>query len=206
MQPRTRRHLRTRQAILDAALEIINQDGPEALSMRTLAERIDYSPAGLYEYFGGKEEIISAVCEEGQRALHEAMSQVDPTLPPSAYLYEIGQAYIRFALAHPDYFLMMFTLTPPAPTSYMSPESQPEAAQSEPTAYDILVQAVQRGLDAGAFHERPGFGLEEITYAAWALVHGMAMLRVTALRDFPADLSPSDHEALFNFMRGLQAA
>ncbi len=206
MRPRTRRYLRTRQAILDAALEIINQEGPDALSMRSLAERIDYSPAGLYEYFGSKEEIVNAVCEEGQRTLYEAMGQVDPTLPPSAYLYEIGQAYIRFALAYPDYFLMMFTLTPPAPASYIALENQPEIAQSEPTAYDLLVQAVERGLDAGAFHERPGFGLAEITYAAWALVHGIAMLRVTALRDFPTDLSVSDHEALHNFMRGLQAA
>lgn len=206
MPTRTRRHLRTRQAILDAALEIINQDGPDALSMRSLAERIDYSPAGLYEYFASKDEIISAVCEEGQHTLYVAMSQVDPMLPPAAYLYEIGQAYIRFALAHPDYFLMMFTLTPPAPTSYMAPGRQHAAAQPEPTAYDLLVQAVQRGLASGEFQERPGFGLAEMTYAAWTLVHGIAMLRVTALRGFPADLSPSDHEALQNFMRGLQAA
>lgn len=130
MQPRTRRHLRTRQAILDAALDIINQEGPDALPMRSLAECIDYRPAGLYEYFGSKEEIISAVCEEGQHALYEAMSQVNPMLPPSVNLYEIGQAYIRFALAHPDYFLMMFTLTPPAPTSYMATECQPEKAQT----------------------------------------------------------------------------
>ena len=50
-QTRRKRHIRTKQAILDAALEIISEDGPNALSMRNLADRIDYSAAGIYEYF-----------------------------------------------------------------------------------------------------------------------------------------------------------
>ena len=61
--PRTKRHLRTKQAILDAARQIIAEEGPAALSMRALADRIDYSAAGLYEYFGSKEEIIAAVSD-----------------------------------------------------------------------------------------------------------------------------------------------
>ncbi|MCB0147914.1 MAG: TetR/AcrR family transcriptional regulator, partial [Caldilineaceae bacterium] len=80
--PRTKRRLRTKQAILDAARAIIVEDGLPALSMRTLADRIDYSPAGLYEYFGGKEEIVAAVCDEGQHYLFEAMDQVDKSLAP----------------------------------------------------------------------------------------------------------------------------
>ena len=111
--PRTKRHLRTKQAILDAARQIIAEEGPAALSMRALPDRIDYSAAGLYEYFGSKEEIIAAVSDEGHRFLFEAMSQADAALPPVDYLYEIGQAYIRFALEHPDYFLMMFTVASP---------------------------------------------------------------------------------------------
>jgi hypothetical protein len=51
---------------------------------------------------------------------------------------------------------------------------------------------------------RPGFGLDEMAYAAWALVHGVAMLRTTALRYYPADLAANDHQVLENFMRGLQ--
>ncbi len=88
-QTRQRRHVRTKQAILDAALEIVIQDGPAALSMRALAERIDYSPAGLYEYFGSKEEIIAAVCDEGQRMLYEAMDRVNGGLPPVERLHRL---------------------------------------------------------------------------------------------------------------------
>ena len=45
-----------------------------------------------------------------------------------------------------------------------------------------------------------------MAYAAWTLVHGMAMLRITALRGYPADLNTADHQVLLNFMRGLQGS
>ena len=203
---RTKRHIRTKQAILDAARAIIAEEGPAALSMRALADRIDYSAAGLYEYYGSKEEIIAAVCDQGQRYLFEAMNQVDPALPPVEHLYQIGQAYIRFALEHPDYFLLMFTVAPPPDMTGVPLEAVRELMEQEGAAYGILVRAIQRGIDAGAFRVRPGFGLDEMAYAAWALVHGVAMLRTTALRSYPVDLGPADHQVLLNFMRGLQAA
>jgi len=205
-QTRQRRHVRTKQAILDAALEIVIQDGPAALSMRSLAERIDYSPAGLYEYFGSKEEIIGAVCDEGQRRLYEAMEEVDASLPPVEHLYRIGKAYIDFALEHPDYFLLMFTVVQPPDAANIPPEMMEQMMRGEGTAYGLLLRAIQRGIDLGAFPARPGFGLSEMGYAAWTLVHGIAMLRITALRPYPVDLEAMDDQALANFMRGLQAA
>lgn len=201
---RTKRHLRTRQAILDAAREIIADEGPGALSMRALADRIDYSPAGLYEYFASKEEILAAVCDQGQQYLFEAMSGADPDLPPADYLYQIGIAYIRFALEHPDYFLLMFTVAPPPDMAGLPEEVVKEAMHQEGSAYGILVQAIQRGINEGTFRTRPGFGLDEMAYAAWTLVHGIAMLRTTALRHYPIDLAAADHQVLLNFMRGLQ--
>ena len=58
--PRERRYARTRQEILDAAMELVQEKGPDKLSMRELARRVDYSPAGLYEYYENKDEIIVA--------------------------------------------------------------------------------------------------------------------------------------------------
>jgi len=205
-KPRQRRHIRTKQAILEAALEIIQEIGPQGLSMRGLAERIDYSPAGLYEYFGSKEEIIAAVCQEGHQAFYEELAQVDSGLPPVDYMYQIGKAYIRFALEQPDHFLLMFT-TAPLPNSPDQPaEDLLTVLHGEGSAYGILLRAVERGITEGIFHQRPGFGQDEMAYAAWTLVHGMAMLRITALRSHPADLEAMDDQALANFMRGLQKA
>lgn len=203
---RTKRRLRTQQAILDAARSIIVEDGLPALSMRTLADRIDYSPAGLYEYFSSKEMIVVAVCDEGHRSLFAAMDQVDKMLSPIDYLVGIGLAYIHFALEHPDYFLVMFTAAPPPEMAGATPEEAQATMVKSGPAYGILMAAIQRGIDAGLFHVRPGFGRDEMAYAAWALVHGIAMLRTSALRHFPADLAASDHQALLNFIRGLAAA
>jgi len=201
MQPRARRFQRTKQAILDAALEIIREEGPAALNMRALAERSDYSAAGLYEYFDSKDEIIAEVCQQGHERLTNHMRQADPALPVVEYLYEIGLSYIRFALENPDHFLLMFT-TSPRPTG----DASPEELLAGDSAFVILLNAVRRGIAEEVFVTRPGFGLMEMAYAAWASVHGIAMLRVTALRGYPMDFETADREALRNFSRGLQRA
>ncbi len=192
-KPRTRRYLRTKQAILDAALAIINQYGPNALSMRELADRIDYSPAGLYEYFGGKDEIIEAICEQGHEELTAYMDAVDRSLPLKDYMMGIGLAYIRFALTYPDHFLLMFTsATPPEFSSDL-----PAEALTEGSSFGILVQAIQRGIAEGVYTTRPGYGWLEMSYAAWAMVHGIAMLRVTSLRGFEYTFDEADRQALY---------
>jgi AcrR family transcriptional regulator len=197
---RDRRFRRNKQAILDAALEIIREAGPAALSMRALGERSDYSAAGLYEYFGGKDEIIAAVCMEGFERLTAHMRRADPALPAAEHLVEIGAAYIRFALENPETFLLMFTVTPPRPPGAISPA---EILQGD-SSFHILLRAIRRGIEEGVFRARPGFGLMEMAYGAWATVHGIAMLRLTSLRGYPMDFDTADREALLNFACGLQ--
>lgn len=200
-QPRERRFQRTKQAILDAALAIIREEGPAALSMRALADRIDYSAAGLYEYFGGKDAILAEVCEQGHARLARHMEQADANLPVVDYLYEIGAAYIRFALENPDHFLLMFTAAPANPGGDLSPQKLLEGDSS----FHILLGAIHRGIEEGVFPVRPGFGLMEMAYAAWATVHGIAMLRVTRLHGYPLDFEAADRETLRSFARGLRA-
>lgn len=197
--PKERRQARTREAILEAAQEIIHEAGTDGLSMRAIAQRIDYSPAGLYEYFGGKEEIIGAVCEEGAKQLFVQMDQVDKSLPPAEYMQAIGHAYIRFAVEQPDHFLLMFTSQSPI-------QDAESAASEEGSAFGILLDSIRRGVEAGVFHPRPDFDVLTIAYAAWATVHGLAMLRATHLQDYPMDFSVGERETLANFSRGLMAA
>jgi AcrR family transcriptional regulator len=195
--PRQRRHKKTRLAILDAARRIIAQQGIQGLSMREIASQIDYSPAGLYEYFDSKEEIIQTLSAEGHQRLSAYIRQVDENLPPVDYLAAIGLAYIDFALNNPEHYLLMFTNVPS--------KTQLEDMLSQDSSFLILLQAIQRGIDAGVFRTRPGFGLHEMAYAAWSLVHGIAMLRITYLEEFKLDFAVADREAVWAFNRGLQA-
>jgi AcrR family transcriptional regulator len=202
---RERRHERTRQAILDAAREIISTQGPEALSMRAIAQEIDYSPAGLYDYFAGKEEIVVAVCEQGHRRLTEYMQRADPNLPPDELLMELGLAYIDFAVRNPDFFLLMFT----NPNTGVAQGSDLKQMQSDMlkdgSSFPLLLRAMQRGVDEGLFHPRPQYGVLEMAFTAWSMVHGLAMLRIGHLRHFPGDFAAMELESLRRIGAGLQA-
>jgi AcrR family transcriptional regulator len=191
---RERRQQKTRQAILDAARQIIVEQGVSELSMRSLAEQIDYSPSGLYEYFDGKEQIIQAVCGEGHARLTQTMRQVDAALPPEEYLVRIGQVYVDIASSHPAVFQLMFSALPAEPPDLSN--------LSESSSYRVLLEAIQRGIESGTFKARPSFGLHEMAFAAWSMVHGISMLRIYMPELTPTFNAYKDH-ALWTLVRGL---
>jgi AcrR family transcriptional regulator len=203
--PRERRHERTRSAILEAARKIIASEGPEALSMRAIAQHIDYSPAGLYEYFDSKEEIVAAVCEQGHRRLTEYMQRADASLPADEYLLELGLAYLDFAQRNPDFFLLMFVNPSTSVDPRMGPDQVMAQMNSQTSSFSLLLQAITRGVEEGVFRTQPGYGVLEMAFTAWAMVHGIAMLRIGHLRHFPMDFAPAEREALRRIGLGLMA-
>lgn len=210
LSPRERRALRTREAILDAARYIIGKQGVDALSIRAIADAIDYSPAGLYEYFGSKEEIILAVVMQGFERLTRALEGADSTLPARAYLREVGLAYINFAVRNPDFFLLMFTTAPLANLYNQEQETacdRPDAAtrlQQEPS-FGVLYRAVERCVEEKLFARCADYDIFEMALTAWSHVHGIAMLRVTSFREISTDLSPIDRASLDVLYLGLSA-
>lgn len=198
LSTREKRHQKTKQAILDAARRIIVEKGIDALSIRAIAKRIDYSPAGLYEYFGSKEEIVDQVVQIGHNRLYEYLSRVDQSLPPQDYIRELGLEYIQFATQNSDYFLLMFTHIPP-------PEMT-DHFEDEDSTFTLLVQGIGRAVDQGIFKLTEGQTVLSIAYAHWGLVHGLAMLQVTQLSGVGLDFAAADLDALLAFGRGWVAA
>ncbi|MBV9613941.1 MAG: TetR/AcrR family transcriptional regulator [Ktedonobacteraceae bacterium] len=171
---RERRHARTRQAILDAAEQIIADRGVEGLSMREIAHHIEYSASGLYEYFGGKDEIIQALCMEGFERLTSRIRQKVGEHLPAQRLVESALAYVEFAMEYPDQYLLMFSSTPKVHISLEQLDQN--------SAYGLLKQIIRDGIESDTFKVREDYGLEEITYNCWTLVHGIAMLRLTLFK------------------------
>jgi len=202
---RERRHERTRQAILDAARKIIAQQGTESLSMRAIAQRIDYSPAGLYEYFDSKEAIIAALCEQGHRRLTEYMLRADFTLPPDELLLELGLAYIDFAVRNPDFFLLMFAHPTTGVTPVAGGADQSESLMQEDSSFLPLLRTIKRGVEEGMFKTRPAYGVLEMAITAWSMVHGIAMLRIGHLRQVGSDFAAVERESLRRIGAGLKA-
>ena len=202
--PRERRHQRTQQAILTAARQLLAEGGEENLSIRAIADRIDYSPAGLYEYYGSKEEIISALCWEGHRTLKRYMEQVSLTLAPDQYIIELGMAYIQFAVLNPDYFRLIFTSSNTRPTQDDSIRIVPSAEMmSEDSSFLVLIRGVARAQEAGTIEFLPGLSVLETSYAFWTIVHGAAMLRITHLSQLKVDFDQADRLTITAFIRGL---
>lgn len=202
LSPRERRYQRTQQAILMAAHSLLTEGGPEALSIRAIADRIDYSPAGLYEYYGSKEEIISALCWEGHRMLKRSMAQVPLNLPPDEYMLEIGMTYIHFALQNPEYFLLIFSISTTRVQGGTAIQPPAEMVEDD-SSFPLLLNGVQRAMESGVIKYLPGLGLFETAYTFWAIVHGAAMLRITNLTDLQVDFDPADRAMITAYIRGM---
>lgn len=98
----------TTQAILDAARELFTAEGYRNVSMRKIAERIEYSPAAIYSYFPSKDAIYLALAEDGFRQLHHKASAVPHHPSALERLRNLWWAFYEFSREHPSYFELMF--------------------------------------------------------------------------------------------------
>ena len=188
---RERRQARTRAAIVQAAEEIIEMQGPDALNMRDVAERIDYSASNLYEYFSSKDELLATVVKEALSRLILHVRHISTNLSARERLQSYGHAYLEFARTHPELYLLIFG------------RKEVHTKPSEETPYDLLQQIVQEGITTGSFVPRSGFGLQEMTFGCWSLVHGIAMLRLTMHEGAWETYVASDDQTLDCFVNGM---
>jgi AcrR family transcriptional regulator len=101
-----------RRAILDAARDLFVAEGFQHVSIRKIAERIEYSPAAIYSYFASKDDIFFALAEEGFRLLggprEPGKAAALGALPPLHRLRAIFWHFYEFSREHPQYFALMF--------------------------------------------------------------------------------------------------
>lgn len=110
-QRREREKQEVRQGILTAAREIALQEGWQGLTMRKVAERIEYSPPTIYEYFASKEDILLELLREGSRQLAATLQAAgDMAKEPEARLLSMADAYWGFAIRHPELYQVMHGL------------------------------------------------------------------------------------------------
>jgi AcrR family transcriptional regulator len=107
------RHERDREAvrrgILDAARDLFVREGFANVSIRKIAERIEYSPAAIYSYFPSKDDIFYALAEEGFRLLHDPQAhEALLALPPLERLRATFWRFYQFSVDQPEYFSLMF--------------------------------------------------------------------------------------------------
>lgn len=194
--PRQRRKAKSRESILDAAARLIVTKGYENVSLREIAKLSDYSPAGLYKHFDSKMAIIQAVQERENGKLLEFLATVDANISPEDHLIELCMRYIRFGLDNRVFVTLINNLS----------SERKSKAQPVPTGspYLVFFQAVHSWTEAESIVNNPDYGLEEITFALWSLIHGMTTLRLNQLKDFEADFDSATRNTLKIFFNGLR--
>jgi AcrR family transcriptional regulator len=163
--------------VVEAARTLVEEEGPEALTMRRLAERLGIRAPSLYKHVAGKEALEAAVISEGFAELAETFeAAVDSAEDP---LPALAAAYRSFALRRPHLYRLM---------------------TERPLRRDLLEPGVEERA-ARPLLEAAG-GDEALARAVWAFAHGMTVLELNDRFPPGADLDAAWREGLAGFRRG----
>jgi AcrR family transcriptional regulator len=178
-RPRSRRgEGDTLRADLLAATErlMIETGSAEAVSIRAIADAVGVTPPSIYLHFPDKDSLIIAVCERHFEAFDAVIEEAGrSTDDPVESLRRRGGAYVRFGLENPEPYRILFM------TRNESAQEREIVVGAGARAFQHLVEAVQRCIDAGAF--RPVDPVLAAT-GVWAAVHGVTSLLIS-LPGFP---------------------
>ena len=185
ISPAERRRLRVRGAILDAAEKVFAEEGEAGLSIRRIADEIDYSPAAIYKYFSSKDDLVDELKESffGRLlgAVHEIADRRDPF---SVRARRCMTGYVRVAIEKPHHYVAAFSgVRADDETSF---DADGFDGTNKGQAFSVLTDMVTEGVEGG--HFRAELDPVNTAKSVWASIHGLAMM-IAHLPDFPATAS-----------------
>lgn len=176
VERRARQKENLRQEILDAARQMFVEEGYASVSMRKIADRIEYSPTTIYLYFKDKAEIFNQLCEETFAKLaHRLESLARKHTDPIAFLRAGMLAYVDFGLKNPNHYTITFIISPKESGEYKFEDS------IGARAFGALRAAVAACVEAGAFRR---VDVDTTAQSLWAAIHGVTSLLIVHC-DFP---------------------
>ena len=163
----TYHHGDLRAACVRAAMELLEEGGEAALSLRAVARRAGVSPAAPYRHYADREALVSAVAVVGYRELAERLAAAHPAPSTPEQLAGVAIAYVQFALERPALFRIMF--------------GEPcDRDNDERIAATAAVSLYVREIVQRSF---PQADADALATAIWALVHGLAFLHLDGKLD-----------------------
>lgn len=167
---RQKEKVEMRQNILDAAMNLFISEGFEGVSIRKIAEKIEYHPSTIYLYFEDKDAIIFELHNIGFSKLYNKQMSVQQIADPLERLLAHGKAYLEFALENPHYYDIMFIL-PNATQKLLNCAKW----EGKDLCYDLLEKNISECMDAGLF---AGINVEGFAFILWSMMHGIASLHI----------------------------
>lgn len=162
-------HGNLREALIDAALELISEKGPAGFTFADAARGAGVSPAAPYRHFRDRDALMADIAKRGFEALAEDLSAAakDGGPNPVATVERIGQAYIDFARREPALFSAMFE-------SGLAPSEAPDVKAAEDRAFQVLLEACEAISDTAKTAQRPPPMM--MALHLFSLAHGIAAL------------------------------
>ncbi len=191
-------HGNLRQALVDAALHLIEQSGPQGFSLSEAAKTADVTPAAVYRHFAGRDDLIAEVARQGYDIFAALMEfAYNDGQPSSLAAFEAtGRAYLAFARKYPGHYKAMFE-------SGLSLNTYPDLALVAARARQVLEQAAMQLAEHIPAAKRPPPSM--FSAHIWAMSHGVVELFT---RGKPGAQSPFAAEELLEtgigiYLRGL---
>jgi AcrR family transcriptional regulator len=146
---------------------VLVEEGPEALTVRRVAQKLNCSTKIIYTMFQGKDGLANALYLEGCTRLSQAIERVPEAASPHTYVQQIAWAYWTFAMANPSYYAVLF--------SGAIPRFQPSASSKQmmTMALEMVVRILQAYMTQGLL---PVEDPVTLTRALWAPFHGVVSL------------------------------
>jgi AcrR family transcriptional regulator len=188
---RERERAEIREKILEAARELFVKEGYEAVTMRKIAEKIEYSATAIYFHFKDKEAVMRELCETDFLTLAHQLTRIAKMPDPVERLRATGLAYADFAFEYPNHYRLMFMMPHPHPKEE---EMAAHKGNPEEDAYAFLKATVAEGIAAGRF--LPGLDdAELLAQTMWAGMHGVVSLQIAKVEDPWVDWRPAQARA-----------
>lgn len=162
-----------RDKILHSAGQLFLEQGFEQISIRNIAEAIEYSPATIYLYFKDKNEIIHALHQKGFRQLNDHFEPLAAFTNPFERLVNMGKAYIRFATTNPAIYDLLFMKS--EPMQHVSSCLDEEWKEGD-NAFEALLQTIMQCQQHGYFN---GLEPHSLAMMIWSSIHGLCSLHIS---------------------------
>ena len=190
---RQKEELRT--AILQAAWQIVKQEGWQALSIRKIADAIEYSVPVIYTHFENKDAILHEFTTEGFSLLsNELLAAKEGAKSPDAQLRAIATAYWTFAFSNREHYQLMFGLGIP------TCEVVNKVAELKKVS-NVLLSSVDDVMKSG---NNPGADIFLKFHTLWSILHGMVSIQMVASNEAPNELQNAIlQDAVDGFIKAL---
>ncbi len=177
---RERQRQELRDRILDAARTLFAEQGYDAVTMRKIAEKIEYSPTAIYFHFKDKQALLQELCDTDFGALAHEFRKIARIADAIERLRRIGRAYVEFAIAYPNHYRLMFMT--PSKASLQPEGSRLARGNPEEDAYAFLRTTVAEAIASGRLRNELT-DPDLVSQMVWAGTHGVVSLHISNCND-----------------------